>query len=459
MSHDVLSTENPPRQQPMRCAVYVRVSVDDRLDSKMPSVEVQGQACLAYLEARRHQGWQASEPLYEDSGYSGGNLDRPALRRLLGDMKSDKVDVVVVHRLDRLSRNLHDLCVLLPLFTIPGIRLVSVTELLDTETMEGRLHLHLLASFAQFERELIGERTREKLAATRAKGLWQGNGAPLGYRVDYQQRLVVVDAEAGMVRDIFRRFLTMGSIGDLFEFLQKRGYKTKSWVTREGKKRSGRLFDRNAVYRLLNNRMFIGEVYYNGGWHAGRHTPIVDLNLWNQVHEVMEKRARRKGVPSKVRNLQDFPLAGRLFWHDGRAFNCFESSARQVGRYRYYLAPSGKDSEDAGPQPANLATAVLHQVVIRHMREIFRNPRPLLDGLPVEYSTNPVFDEVSVIYALKRLDAVWSLFHDKTVAHLMLSLTERVTLYPQQMAIRWDWQGLAKLLRDLRPELGDDQSA
>jgi hypothetical protein len=185
----------------------------------------------------------------------------------------------------------------------------------------------------------------------------------------------------------------------------------------------------------------------------------MDLDLWNQVHEVMEKRARRKGVPSKVRNLHDFPLAGRQLWHDGRLFTCFESSTRQVGRYRYYLAPSGKGSEDAGPQPANLATAVLHPIVIRHMREIFRNPRPLLDGLPVEYSTDPVFDEVNVIDALKRLDAVWGLFHNKTVAHLMLSLTERVTLYPQRMAIRWDWQGLAKLLRELRPELGDDQSA
>ena len=185
----------------------------------------------------------------------------------------------------------------------------------------------------------------------------------------------------------------------------------------------------------------------------------MDRELWNQVHEVMEKRARRKGVPSKVRNLQDFPLAGRLFWHDGRAFTCFESSPRQGGRYRYYLAPSGKDSEDADPQPANPATAELHHVVIHHMREIFRNPRPLLDGLPVEYRTDPVFDEVNVIHALKRLDAVWGLFHDKTVAHLMLSLTEKVTLYPRRMSLRWNLQSLAKLLQELLPELGENQTA
>lgn len=180
MSQDAKPTDSPSPQRPVRCAVYVRVSVDEGQETEMPSVEVQAQACRAYIESRRLQGWQAIESIYEDSGYSGGNLKRPALRRLLGDMQLDRVDVVVVHRIDRLSRSIRDLCVLLPLFTIPGIRLVSLTQPLDTETPEGRLNLNLLTSFAQFERELIGDRTREKLAATRAKGLWQGEGAPLG---------------------------------------------------------------------------------------------------------------------------------------------------------------------------------------------------------------------------------------------------------------------------------------
>ena len=386
MSRDPRVPETWPHQRSLRCAVYVRVSVDERLGSAMPSVAVQGQACRAFIEARRLQGWEAIESVYEDSGCSGGNLDRPALRRLLGDMASDRVDVVVVHRLDRLSRRMQDLCTLLPLFSIPGIRLVSVTQPLDSATPEGRLNLHLLTRFAQFERELIGERTREKLAATRAKGLWQGTGAPLGYRVDHRQRLVVVDPEAGMVRDIFRRFLAMNSMGALVEVLQKRGYKTKSSVTQEGKKRGGRLLDRNAIYRLLNNRIYIGEVFYDGGWHPGQHTPIMDLDLWNQVHELMAQRARRKGVPSKVRDLLEFPLAGRLFWQDGRAFTCFESSPRQGRRYRYYLAPSGNDAdaEDANACPGNLATAELHRIVTHHMRDVFRNPRPLLEDLPVE---------------------------------------------------------------------------
>jgi len=440
---------SPPRS--LRCAVYARVSVDDRQDSEMPSVEVQGQACRAYIDAHRHQNWLAIEAVYEDSGYSGEDLKRPALRQLLDDMQSDKVDVVVVHRLDRLSRSVQDLCTLLPLFTIPGIRLVSVSQPLDTATSEGRLNLHLLTSFAQFERELIGERTREKLTATRANGLWQGTGAPLGYRVDQQQRLAVVDAEAGMVRDIFRRFLDLGSMSALVEFLQKCGYKTKSWVTRDRKKRGGGLFDRNAVYRLLNNRVLIGEVYYEGEWHRGQHTPIVDLELWNQVHEAMAQRARRKGVPTRTRDPLDYPLADRLFWLDGRAFTCFESSPREGKRYRYYLAPTGDQTEGSRAPPENLPCTELHEVVFHQIRQQLQNPQWLLEQLPEACKSDPAFEESHVMSALKRLDDAWGLLIDKTQVQLVLTLIERVTLYPDQMAIRWSLQGWAKLMRDLLP--------
>lgn len=247
-------------------------------------------------------------------------------------------------------------------------------------------------------------------------------------------------------------------MGELVDFLQKRGYKTKHWVTRDGKKRGGQPFDRNAVYRLLNNRMLIGEVYYEGDWHRGQHTPIVDLALWNQVHEVMAQRARRTGVPTKDRNLLDFPLAGRLFWHDGRAFTCFESSARQDRRYRYYIAPTGDKAEGDTKAPVNLATTELHNAVIHHIRGQFRNPQALLAGLLAECGGDPAIDEASIILALSRLDAVWHLFIDKAQANLMLTLVERVTLQPDGMAIRWNLPGLAKLDREILSQPGDGQS-
>lgn len=422
----------------------------------MPSIEVQTHACRVFIEAHHHENWQAIEAVYADNGCSGGNLQRPALRRLLDDMQSDKIDVVVVHRFDRLSRSIFDLQTLLPLFTVPGIRLVSVTQPLDTESSTGRLNLHLLTSFAQFERELIGERTREKLTTTRASGRWQGTAAPLGYRIDHEQRLAVDDAEAGMVRDIFQRFLDLGSMGALVEFLQRRGYKTKSWVTRDRKKRGGGLFDRNAVYRLLNNRVLIGEVYYEGQWHRGQHRPIVDLALWDRVHEVMAQRARRKGVPNQERDRLAFPLAGRLLWHDGRAFGCFESSSREGKRYRYYMAPTGGQPDESSPQPENLACSVLHEIVIDQIRQRLRDPQQLLDRLRDEHQGEPAFDRDLAVAAMKRLDDVWGMLIDKTQAQLMLSLVEQVTLYPDQMRLRWNHQGWETLLQELyRPELAE----
>lgn len=448
MSAELAAPADTAASRPLRCAVYARVSVEDGQDKQMPSIDVQTQACQAFIAAHRHENWQAIDAAYADNGYSGANLQRPALRRLLDDMQSDTIDVVVVHRFDRLSRSIADLEILLPLFTIPGIRLVSVTQPLDTESPMGRLNLNLLTSFAQFERELIGARTREKLTATRASGRWQGTAAPLGYRIDHEQRLVVVDAEAAMVRDIFQRFVDLNSISALVEFLQERGYKTKRWVTRDRKKRGGLPFDRNAVYRLLNNRMLIGEVYYEGEWHRGQHRPIVDLALWDRVHEIMAQRARRKGVPNQGRDLLDFPLAGRLFWHDGRAFGCFESSPREGKRYRYYMAATGSQPGDAGAQPENLPCSLLHDVVIDQIRQRLREPQLLLDQLLGEHQCEQVFDKDLVIAAMRRLDDAWGLFIDKTQTQLVLTLIDRVTLYPDQVAIRWNQQGWETLLRE-----------
>lgn len=194
--------------------------------------------------------------------------------------------------------------------------------------------------------------------------------------------------------------------------------------------------------------MLIGEVYYEGEWHRGQHRPIVDLALWDRVHEIMAQRARRKGVPNQGRDLLDFPLAGRLFWHDGRAFGCFESSPREGKRYRYYMAATGSQPGDAGAQPENLPCSLLHDVVIDQIRQRLREPQLLLDQLLGEHQCEPVFDKDLVIAAMRRLDDAWGLFIDKTQTQLVLTLIDRVTLYPDQVAIRWNQQGWETLLRE-----------
>jgi len=368
-----------PRAQdiakPLRCAVYARVSVADHQSNALTSVAVQEEACRAYIKSQRHLGWVLVEPAYTDDGVSGATLQRPGLRALLEDVRQDKIDVVVVHRLDRLSRSVLDVTTVIPLLKVQGVALVSVCEpTMNTSTSIGLLSVHILTSFAQFEREIIGERTRDKVAATRSKGMWQGSGTPLGYTVDFEERVIVVDAQARLVEDIFRRYLSSDGMTDLISTLQKRNERNKTWLTRDGKKRGGLLLDHTAVYRILNNRMYLGEALFYGEWHSGIYPGIIAPDLWQQVHEKLAQRARRKGMPNETRNPLEFPLIGKLFWHDGRAFKFFKSSPRDQKQYLYYMAPATAEEKASGIGPVTFTTDMLQSVVVDNLRSQLRAP-------------------------------------------------------------------------------------
>ena len=434
---------------PVRCAVYARVSVADHQGNGLTSIDVQVEACRAYIKSQRGLGWVVVEPAYKDEGVTGATLKRPGLRTLLDDIRQDKIDVVVVHRLDRLSRSLFDLSELIPLLRVQRVEFVSVTQQLDTQTPNGRLSLNLLTSFAEFEREIIGERTREKVAATRGKGLWQGKGTPLGYGVDFEQRLVVIAHEADLVRDVFRQYLGLDSMTELMELLQRRRVKNKKWITRDAKPRGGQLLDRTAVYRILGNRMYIGEAYFNGEWHSGVYPPIVDIELWNQAHAKLAKRARRKGVTNAPWNPLEFPLMGKLFWHDGRAYKFFKSSPRGKKHYLYYLAPNTPEEKASGTGPTNLPTGELHQGVIVHLRSKFKDPQTWLPSLLDPIKDDLGMDESVIREAMERLDTAWNFFTELTQAHTVFTLVSRVTLYPKQISIKVDIAALKKLIREL----------
>jgi hypothetical protein len=254
------------------------------------------------------------------------------------------------------------------------------------------------------------------------------------------------------VRDIFRRFVALGSTSALLEYLARRGFRTKAWKTKDGKKRGGRPFDRNALYKLLNNRMYIGEVFFNGAWHRGQHTPIVDLELWHQVHDLMKQRARRTGVSCTPRSEVAFPLKGRLFWEDGRPFKPFESSQRKGRRYRYYIPHRSAEEKAHGTGPVNLPADEIHAAVVHHLRGGFRAPQQWLANLPEAFRTDPAFEESIVAQALGRLDGVWDKLFEQARAPIIRSLVGRVTIYPEKMAVRIDIQGLAEVVRIFTPD-------
>jgi site-specific DNA recombinase len=324
---------NGPVSKLLRCAIYARKSSEHNLDLAFTSLDAQREACEAYIKSQWAEGWRLPPHRYDDGGISGASLERPALQALLADIRDRKVDIVVVYKVDRLTRSLADFAKLIELFDAHAVSFVSVTQSFNTSSSMGRLTLNVLLSFAQFERELIGERVRDKIAASKRKGLWVGGPVPLGYRC-IDKKLEAVPEEAETVRAIFARYLELGSVRALAEDLDRLGIRSKSRQLANGRTMGGCRFGVGALAYLLKNRFYIGEVVYGGEVHRGDHPPILDPALFAAVQErfeaqAVERRCRLRGSSAL--------LAGRLF--DARGNRMSPSHTNKGGaRYRYYVS-------------------------------------------------------------------------------------------------------------------------
>ncbi len=439
----------PPASK--RCAVYTRVSVDDGNDGEIGSTDVQFMACHELIASQRGQGWQACDRLYEDKGVSGSHLERPGLQKLLADVCDRRVDVVVVHRLDRLTRHLGDLQKLMELFEQHGVALVSVTQSLDTTDLHGRLALNLLTSFAQFERELIGERSREKRAATRRQGVWYGNAPPLGYTL-VRPRLVVDSKEAEVVRSIFTGFVEQDAVTALIKDLADRGIKTKRWKTQAGQARGGRPFDRNALYKVLNNRVYIGEVFYDDAWHTGDHEAIVPAELWAKVHALMKSRSRRTGVSNTPTPDSSFMLKGLIVDAGGRAMSPCLSSAYKNQHYTYYVSQSDIAVGAGTSGVPRIATRKIHAAVWSYIREGLRDPQPWFDALPPALTSHPSFDRQIMAGRLRQVEAAIDKLFPANQTALLRQLVEQVVVDKKHITVRLSAKGIFELLLELLDE-------
>ena len=316
-----------------RCAVYTRKSTDHNLDLEFNSLDAQREACEAYIKSQAHEGWRLLADPYDDGGVSGASLERPALQTLLSDIRAGRIDIVVVYKVDRLTRSLADFAKLVELFDRHAVSFVSITQSFNTTSSMGRLTLNVLLSFAQFEREVIGERVRDKIAASKRKGVWVGGPLPLGYRVA-DKKVVVVPEEAEAVRTIFARYLELGSIGALIEDLDRRGVHTRSRRLVDGRVRGGIRFGTGSLAHLLKNRFYIGEVVYRGQTHRGSHQPIIEPKLFEAVQARLAENA--VGRQTKLKSSPAL-LTGRLF--DDRGNRMSPSHTNKLGvRYRYYVS-------------------------------------------------------------------------------------------------------------------------
>jgi DNA invertase Pin-like site-specific DNA recombinase len=317
----------------VRCAIYTRVSTDQGLEQDFNSLDAQYDASQAYIRSQAHAGWTLLRAKYDDGGFSGGNTDRPALQRLLQDVRARKVDVIVVYKVDRLTRSLTDFAKLVELFDRHGVSFVSVTQQFNTTTSMGRLTLNVLLSFAQFEREVTSERIRDKIAASKRKGLWVGGMAPLGY--DTKDRKISVNqAEADRVRTIFRSYLRLGSLGLLLADLRKRGLVTKVRTLKTGKTVGGIPFTRGPIAHLLRNRFYVGEVKFKSEVLVGEQPAIIDRDLFDAVQVKLNAQVSNHKT---ARTKSEALLAGRIF--DDRGNRMTPSHVRKGGiKYRYYLS-------------------------------------------------------------------------------------------------------------------------
>ena len=319
--------------KPVRCAIYTRVSTDSGLDQEFNSLDAQYDAASAYIRSQAHAHWTLVRTRYDDGGFSGGSTDRPALQRLLADIKARKVQVIVVYKVDRLTRSLADFAKLVELFDAHGVSFVSVTQQFNTTTSMGRLTLNVLLSFAQFEREVTAERIRDKVAASKRKGLWVGGMVPLGYELK-ERKLSIVEEEAEQVRTIFQRYLELGSVNRLAIELRERNFRTKVRKLSNGRTRGGVLFTQGPLFYMLRNRFYIGEVAYKGEICPGPQPPLIARELFDAVQKRLTEQ-RSHNIATRTKN--DAPLRGILFDETGHPMVPTHATKQGV-RYRYYVS-------------------------------------------------------------------------------------------------------------------------
>ena len=318
-----------------RCAVYTRKSSDEGLEQSFNSLHAQREACEAFIKSQAHEGWKLVKTPYDDGGFSGGSMERPAVKRLMADLKQGLVDVVVVYKVDRLTRSLADFAKIVEILDSHGASFVSITQQFNTTSSMGRLTLNVLLSFAQFEREVTGERIRDKIAASKRKGMWMGGNLPLGYDVQNRQ-LVINDAEAETVRYIFRRYMELGAVSALQADLKKRGIVSKKWTSTTGKVRGGTTYSRGACYYLLRNQIYLGRIAHKNESYDGQHLPIIAPALWDQAQACLSANRSGQGrgpsVPSRS------PLTGLLYDDRGNLMSPTYTKKSNGRRYRYYLS-------------------------------------------------------------------------------------------------------------------------
>ena len=364
----------PARRTPVRCAIYTRKSTEEGLDQDFNTLDAQRESAEAFIRSQTHEGWRALPDHYDDGGFTGANMDRPALKRLLEDVKAGSVDCVVVYKVDRLTRSLLDFARIMEVFDKQGASFVSVTQQFNTTSSLGRLTLNILLSFAQFEREMIAERTHDKMSAARRKGKWVGGIPMLGYDVSPQGgSLILNDAEAERVRAIFELYLDRGSLIPVIQELDQRGWTLKEWTTRKGTRAGGARFTKSTLYNLLTNATYIGKVNYHHQLYDGEQAAIVDVDTWRRVQSMLKANGRAGGC--NIRNKYGAILKGIVrcaSCNTGMVHTYTKKAANKL--YRYYVCITAHQRGWSNCPTRAVSAPAIEEAVVAQIRGIGGHP-------------------------------------------------------------------------------------
>jgi DNA invertase Pin-like site-specific DNA recombinase len=420
--------------QKLRCAVYTRKSTEEGLDMEFNSLDAQREACEAYVASQRAEGWLLLRDRYDDGGVSGGTLERPALKRLLSDIEAGLVDMVVVYKIDRLSRSLMDFSKLVEVFERRGVPFVSVTQSFNTNTSMGRLTLNMLLSFAQFEREVIGERIRDKVAASRKRGIWMGGWAPFGYEVK-DRKLIVNAKDARIVRSIFQRFVTLRSATLLARELRQKNVRN----------RYGHAIDKGALYKLLSNRTYVGEAVHKGTAYPGEHAAIIDRKLWDRVHSILKESPRKRATTSRAQTPS--LLKGLIFDEVGAAMS--PTHTRRKGRlYRYYI--SQRAIKGAGDDSAlRVPAGEIEDIVIGQMRRMIASPEVIVATWKHLRRSLRALTENEVREALVGFDVLWAELFPAEQSRITNLLIDKIVVSPTNVDVHLLIEGLSSLVNEM----------
>jgi DNA invertase Pin-like site-specific DNA recombinase len=428
-------TKAKPLAPKIRCAIYTRKSTEEGLDMEFTSLDAQREACEAYVASQRAEGWVLVPDRYDDGGFSGGNLKRPALERLLSDVGAGLIDAILVYKNDRLSRATRDFLNLLDLFERRNVSFVSVTQSFHTKDPAGRLFLNIMVSFGEFERGIIGERIRDKIAASRKKGIWMGGWAPFGYIVK-DRKLVVKKADADVVRSIFQRFVTLRSATLLARELKQKNVRNNY----------GRPINKGGLYKLLSNRTYVGEAVHKGTAYPGEHKAIIDRKLWDRVHAILQESPRARAATSRATT--PALLKGLIFDASGTPMS--PTHTRRKGRlYRYYTSQKVIKGEVATTD-MRVPAGEIEEIVIGQLRRMIAAPEVIVATWKQLRRKSTQWTERSVRGALLTFDEVWADLFPTEQSRILNLLVSKVTVAPAKVDVHLRIDGFSSLASDLQ---------